>query len=360
LVLNMLAENSTREIGDQWLVDLADRVRNRSDLLLRLIDEVWQYADPRGALNELRNGIRRGSLTLSQRNPVPLAPLVRDLARIADDPDALAEAYLAMADAPERRASTGALLDLLADADDEAVGATGERSALARELLLRAYRSATAEDFARLAPHAERQMRAALRQDPPSLEVAESLRPLLEGALAYVDHALERGIQECLRELASAAGHAAPTQTTVPDHIATLSDALDYVQGASANVEVLAAAYESAQHWGKKTHKYIPSVMNAMKAIAEVAETYARGDIGPDGMRGAFRERGQDLVRHDSDQTSQRFASEYLARDTQGRAVRLEMHLRLGKDFRIYLTPDKATRRLLVGRIGGHLKVRRG
>lgn len=363
LVPRLYALDKTRPMAIRWLHELADRLRHRSDLLIGLIDGVWQYADAPGALAELRKAIALGSVSANQRSPIVVATLLRELARDVGDADALRTAYEGLAQLPDHRSSVSELVNLVRELDSEDVGTEGERLAVGVSLLLEAYKRADAETYATLAEPAERAARALLRQEPPNIDSALRLKPLLEQAHAHLDPPARAGVETVLRELLMASG-VDPDQVGVaadrPRTIVSLRDALNYFATSTSNVDVLAAAYESVARWGKKPNKYVPQVHEAFEAMSAVADAYASGAIGPEGFYGAFRDRGQDLVRQDSDQTRQRFRDLYVTTDRQGRRVALTSHLRIGADFRIYFAVDERTRRLLVGHVGKHLRTRRG
>ena len=341
-----------QQVAATWVQGLAEKVRNRADLLVRLVAEMWQYADASAALAELRSAVKRGAVTLAQRTPVPVAGLYRDLAREVGDPDALADAYEALASDPQARTNIGALLALAAELEDEVVGTEGERQAVELRILLAAYGVADEAELLRVAHPAIVLTRALLRQDPPNTESARKLQPLLQHAAQVARDGDLAEIDAVLRELEGPPNR--PLAEASPAVILTIRDVLNYAAGLTSNLEILDVAYESGAGWGKNTHKYIGPLMKSMDTLKTVADAWSAGEIGPDGLFGAFRDQGQNFVRKDSDQTRQRHAERYIVRGRDGSRVVLESHLRLGNDFRVYIAFDKARRHILVGHVGEH------
>jgi hypothetical protein len=307
-------------------------------------------------LPELRRQMSVGAIALDQRKPVEVALLVRDAARAADDYDALREAYESLARAPSRIKDQAALRKLLAELNAEDGPTEAERRAIRIPILLTAFKSAADADLVLLAAEAEKDIRACLRADPPNLESAISLEPILEKAQDRSDEALRSSLQNTLRELQS---HGSiRTLPKAPGTIpVTYEELLRAVDGQSTNVEIVDAAYESARRWGKDGVEYLPALRNALLAVVAVADRYALGEFGKDGAVGAFKDVDQKLVPNESDTALSHLKTRefHRVRNRRGQPITLGPHLTFGGGYRLYLAFDEHRRRIYVGHIGDHL-----
>jgi hypothetical protein len=134
--------------------------------------------------------------------------------------------------------------------------------------------------------------------------------------------------------------------------------ALDAVLALSSNVDVLVSARDSARKWGKDGLDYVDELMEALRAVAGVADRYALNEVGKDGFVAAFAERGQVLVPRESESTgnNRKARRAHVVQDDLGRPVVLGPHLKFGKRYRLYLAFDESRRRIQIGWVGEHLR----
>ena len=162
----LMRHQEARAFLHVWMQTTADRLQRRANHLVSLV-ETWSCADAPAALAYLRAAQRTGAISFDQRQPRVVAEILRSLARDVGDSDALREAYLALARAPERRDSTTDLVKLLGELEAEETGTRGERRAIGLQILLRAFECAATDQVGIVGGVAARYAITFVREDPP-------------------------------------------------------------------------------------------------------------------------------------------------------------------------------------------------
>lgn len=352
-----LAATEDDVLMHRWLVTTAERLIGQSDLLVQLL-RTWLDVDARTALGQLRAFIRIGAVSLSQRNPVEVAVLLRDAARVVGDADSLREAYESMAQAPKRARDSAALRDLLADLGDEDGPTAAELRAIGLPILLQAFKVAKDDDLLELASVAEQFVRHFLRTQPPNAQSARLLEPILVRAHDRATETQRPSIENILRELRDAEDAVLDVRPDSSSTVAvTYEELLRAFDGRSGNLEIVDAAYESARAWGRDGTDYLPALRDALEASVRVADRYAAQEFGPEGAIGAFEQEGHVLTPDESDTAlrHRRTKKAHIVKNRRGQPVQLGPHLHFGQGYRLYLAFDRTRRVMYIGRIGDHL-----
>jgi hypothetical protein len=355
-----LSAADDRRLMYLWLVRAAERLMGRSDLLVQLI-KTWILADPGGGLEQMRRLLRAGAISLDQRKPAEVALVLREAARTVGDAEALRDAYESLASAPERERNPELLGELLQELEEEDGPTSDELRAIGLPIVLQAFKSAPDDRLIVLAGHAERYVRAYLRSDPPNLESAMLLEPLLVAAHERADPTVRPSLENALRELRQRAGIAESPVAAERVVAVTYEELLRSFEGVSPNLEILPSAYESARKWGKDGTEHLGALRDALNAAVVVANRYASQELGRDGAVGAFRDAGHVLVPDESDSALQnpRSLKPHVVKDRFGQSIVLRPHLRFAQGKRLYLAFDEPRRVVLVGHVGDHLPGKR-
>jgi hypothetical protein len=164
-------------------------------------------------------------------------------------------------------------------------------------------------------------------------------------------------IENTLRELRQAGDAPVATVPGAASVAVTYADLLRSFDGRSENLEIVDAAYESAQAWGKDGTEYLPALLEALRATLAVADRFAAQEFTAEGAVGAFAEAGQVLTPSESDTAlrHRRTKKAHIVRNRRGQPIELGPHLRFGQGYRLYLVFDRQRRVVYVGRIGDHL-----
>ena len=352
----LMAEEGARAWMNDCLATIAGRLHSRSDKLTDLL-EYWASADAAKACATMLQKMDVGVLNLTQQKPTEVATTLRNLASMTGSEETLEMAYTAMAQAPHRRRKPAELERLLSELDQEDVLTDGARMAIGSPIILQAYGHATDDDLLMLALTAETYIRAMVRQQPPNVADASRLRQVLEAAHPAADQGQRASIEDCLRELSAATGGLSEQLGQIPDVVVDYVGALRAVDGRTPNVLIVETAYETAAVWARDGTKHVPAVVQTLASVCEVADLYAAKGIDDSGLTGAFGDRGQQLVRDQSEtaKTHAKTRRFHVVKDSEGNEYQIGPHFKYGRDRRMYLAIDKPRRRLVVARLGDHL-----
>lgn len=356
----LLSSSRSSQLAYEWLQATADRVQGQSRDLITLLG-AWLDFDAAGGLQQLRQHLRRGTISLDQRRPVEVALLLRKAAQSLGDADALRESYASLAMAPSRSRDADALISLLSDIQHEEGPTESELDAIGLPILIQAFEVADDGQLVALGIRAESLVRRFLRQDPANLTSAAALEPLIARALDCATAEARGPLENIMRELLSASQRSDQRKVRAPAVATTYEELLRMFDGRSNNVEIVEEAFASARTWGRDGREQLEALRDALEAVVDVADRYAAQDLGSDGLLGAFARAGHTLIPAESETTQKdpKARRAHTVRNRRNQPIELGPHLKFADGKRLYLALDTQRRRLYVGWVGDHLPVGR-